>query len=243
MRVPSRVVMATGVMFILSTGCATKQFVRKRVDPLAQRVEQTEKKNQEQDAQLEELQRSVSAADERARGADSKAVEAASLARDAQSAAQKAQLTANDATAAAGRVTQRVQAVEERLQTINRYQLAASQTVLFAFNSSRLDSEGQALLDQLAGQIPSGAPYVIEVQGFTDSTGPSTYNVALSQRRAEAVARYLVVKHGVPVRAIHILGVGSESPVAENRTREGRKLNRRVEVRLFVSTEATLARQ
>ncbi len=75
---------------------------------------------------------------------------------------------------------------------------------------------------------------MIEVQGFTDKTGPASFNETLSQERADAVARYLANEHKIPVRSISTLGSGYALPVADDKTRDGRKQNRRVEVRLYV---------
>jgi OmpA-OmpF porin, OOP family len=72
------------------------------------------------------------------------------------------------------------------------------------------------------------------VQGFTDKTGSAVSNEQLSQARAASVARYLVNEHKIPVRSITTLGSGYALPVADDKTRDGRKQNRRVEIRLFV---------
>jgi OmpA-OmpF porin, OOP family len=72
------------------------------------------------------------------------------------------------------------------------------------------------------------------VQGFTDRTGSATYNETLSEARAQAVARYLTNQSQVPIRSISMLGSGYALPVADDKTRDGRKMNRRVEVRLWV---------
>jgi OOP family OmpA-OmpF porin len=65
------------------------------------------------------------------------------------------------------------------------------------------------------------------------------YNDELSARRAEAVARYLANEHKIPVRSINVLGSGYALPVADDKTRDGRKQNRRVEVRLYVPEVAS----
>jgi len=222
-------------LMLATSGCATKKFVRNRIDPLAQRVESAEKQNQEQDQKISELEDAVSRADERAQGADHAAREATALAQRAQQAADQAQASAGKAAVTAQQAVDGIKAVEQKFYGLVRYELAAAETVLFPFESSRLTAEAQATLDNFAGKIPRDIPYVIEVQGFTDRTGSAAYNLALSQRRAEAVARYLTLKHNVPLRAIHMLGVGSEAAVADNSTREGRRQNRRVELRLYVS--------
>ena len=75
--------------------------------------------------------------------------------------------------------------------------------------------------------------YVVEVQGFTDRTGSKLYNLQLSERRADAVVRYLTAEKNVPLVRIHRIGYGIDKPTAPNNTRKGRKENRRVEVRVL----------
>jgi outer membrane protein OmpA-like peptidoglycan-associated protein len=81
---------------------------------------------------------------------------------------------------------------------------------------------------------------VLEVQGYADSRGSIARNRALSQRRADAVIRYLVENHNIPLRRIVTpYGFGEMNPVAENETREGRAQNRRVEIKLLVNRGLT----
>ncbi len=75
---------------------------------------------------------------------------------------------------------------------------------------------------------------MIELQGFTDKIGSPTYNETLSEARVQAVARYLANEHQIPARSISMLGEGYARAVADDKTREGRKMNRRVEIRLWV---------
>lgn len=71
----------------------------------------------------------------------------------------------------------------------------------------------------------------IEISGHTDDAGPAEYNLQLSQRRADAVKRYLV-KAGIDDKRIKATGYGEASPIASNATPEGRRLNRRTELRV-----------
>jgi outer membrane protein OmpA-like peptidoglycan-associated protein len=68
------------------------------------------------------------------------------------------------------------------------------------------------------------------VEGHTDSIGEAKYNLWLSGRRAEAVRQLLIDQHGVNPSQITAVGRGEESPVADNHTADGRRLNRRVEL-------------
>ena len=75
--------------------------------------------------------------------------------------------------------------------------------------------------------------YAIEVEGFTDSTGPKQYNLELSQHRADSVVRYLTENDNVPLVKIHVIGLGEDEPAADNQTLDGRKQNRRVQIRVM----------
>jgi outer membrane protein OmpA-like peptidoglycan-associated protein len=80
------------------------------------------------------------------------------------------------------------------------------------------------------------------VQGFTDSTGPASYNAQLSRRRADSVIQYLAAKHNIPPFRIYVIGMGEANPVAENNNSAGRRKNRRVDVALLTnSLESTSA--
>ena len=70
---------------------------------------------------------------------------------------------------------------------------------------------------------------VIIAVGHTDSRGSDAYNQKLSQRRAEAVKKYLVGK-GIEANRVYTEGKGEKQPVADNKTKEGKAKNRRVEI-------------
>ncbi|SAK96707.1 membrane protein [Caballeronia fortuita] len=101
----------------------------------------------------------------------------------------------------------------------------------FDFDSADLKPKAKATLDKLvadAGGVRFGS---VTVEGYTDSTGPSAYNVGLSQRRAAAVVDYLR-SHGLNADNYSVKGFGKSNPVATNATTVGRAENRRVEVTL-----------
>jgi outer membrane protein OmpA-like peptidoglycan-associated protein len=159
-----------------------------------------------------------------AKAADQKATGAQQAASGAQQSADNAKTFAEQGLDRLGRT----------VDGLNKYQMAKSETVLFGVGRDALTADAKQQLDDLAKQAGGLDRYVIEIQGFTDKTGPASYNDVLSQRRAEAVARYLTIEYKIPVRSITMLGEGYAQPVADDKTRDGRKQNRRVEVKLWV---------
>ena len=108
--------------------------------------------------------------------------------------------------------------------------------MLFAVNSAVLSPSDRAELDRLASKAMTTKGYVIEIAGYTDSTGSVALNRQLSQQRADAVVRYLQENHDIPLRRmVTPFGYGMTRPVADNGTVDGRRQNRRVEVKILVS--------
>lgn len=97
----------------------------------------------------------------------------------------------------------------------------------FKTNSNSLTEPARQTLDQIAPALKAQPELRVEIQGYTDSTGPDEYNLKLSQRRADAVGEYLRME-GVPADSLTARGYGKASPIASNATREGRAENRRV---------------
>ncbi|CDF82834.1 OmpA family protein [Pseudomonas sp. QL9] len=103
----------------------------------------------------------------------------------------------------------------------------------FAFDSSKIDSRDKDKLDTIASKLKAEpASTELDISGHTDSVGSDAYNQKLSDRRAHAVADYLV-NAGVPASSIKsVEGYGESKPVADNKTKEGRADNRRVEIQI-----------
>lgn len=106
----------------------------------------------------------------------------------------------------------------------------------FDFDKSVLKPAGKAKLDDLVGKVKGINLEVIIAVGHTDSVGSDAYNQKLSVRRAESVKAYLVSK-GIEKNRIYTEGKGEKQPVADNKTKEGRAKNRRVEIEV-VGTRA-----
>ncbi|MDY0105861.1 MAG: OmpA family protein, partial [Giesbergeria sp.] len=99
----------------------------------------------------------------------------------------------------------------------------------FDFDKAVLKPEGKAKLDDLVSKVKGINLEVIIAVGHTDSVGSDAYNQKLSVRRSEAVKAYLVSK-GIEKNRVYTEGKGEKQPVADNKTKEGRAKNRRVEI-------------
>ncbi len=193
---------------LATPGCATKKYVRTQVGTVDQRVSEVDKKHSTALSNLEGKEtKDVSRVEERAMTAENKANDAARAAQQADQHAQQADQTARNATDLAQQAQNRLGEVSQAVNNIDSYRLQTSQDVLFGFNKATLTKAGQEKLDQLIQQAQSMPRYVVEVAGFTDRTGPRDYNLALSRRRADVVMRYLV-DHNIPLRRIHMIGLG-----------------------------------
>ena len=186
--------------------------VETRVDPVEGRVSQVEANAQRMSGQIDEL---------------------AAVANAAGGGAKAAQQTADAAVAG-------VNATNERISALDDYVVQDSTPILFRVNSAVLSAEAKTKLADVARKASMAKGYVIEISGFTDATGSVAKNRRLSQQRADAVVRYLVDNHDIPLRRIITpYGYGESKAVADNTTREGREQNRRVEVKILVNRGLT----
>ena len=186
--------------------------VETRVDPVEGRVSQVEQNAQRMSGQIDEL---------------------AAVANAAGGGAKAAQQTADAAVAG-------VNATNERISALDDYVVQDTTPILFRVNSAILSPDAKTKLADVARKASTAKGYVIEISGFTDATGSVAKNRRLSQQRADAVVRYLVDNHNIPLRRIITpYGYGESKAVADNTTREGREQNRRVEVKILVNRGLT----
>jgi len=159
--------------------------------------------------------------------------ELAAVSNAARGGAKAAQETADQAVAG-------VNATNERISALDDYTPMENTAVNFRTGSAVLLPDAKAKLDEIATKALNAKAYVVEVTGHADATGNANFNRQLSQRRADAVIRYLVEQHKIPLRRIITpYGFGATEPIADNKTREGRLQNRRVEVKILVNKGLT----
>ncbi len=136
----------------------------------------------------------------------------------------------------ADKANQGVATVNNRVGDIDNYDVKDTATVYFKLNSSVLSDEAKKDLDSIAQKALAQKGYMLDVEGFADTTGKAAKNQVLSEARANAVIHYLEQQANIPVRRILApTGMGTSHEVADNTTPEGRKMNRRVEVKILVS--------
>ena len=193
--------------------------VESRAAPLEERASNTETKLTQVEANAQRLSGQIE--------------ELQAVSNAARGGAKAAQQTADAAVAG-------VNATNERISALDDYQPQDTAAVNFKTGSAVLSPESKATLDQIASKAMNAKGYVLEVSGYADSRGSVNLNRQLSQRRADAVIRYLVESHSIPLRRIITpFGYGELNPVAENDTKEGRAQNRRVEIKLLVNKGLT----
>lgn len=156
--------------------------------------------------------------------------DASKMAAEAQRARAEAEEARRERDALQGKLMEALSEVTET-QRHDRGLICSFSDVLFDFDTATLTPGGREKLQKLANVLLSHPQsYRVEIEGHTDASGADDYNLQLSQQRAEAVRESLEQAGVDSARIVAARGVGSASPVASNDTREGRQLNRRVEV-------------
>jgi outer membrane protein OmpA-like peptidoglycan-associated protein len=203
-----------------------------------------------QDAERIEQERQAAVARAKAEAEAKAAAEAAEAKRKAAeeaqrqaelAAAREAQLKAKEAVARAEAERARKVAEAQRAQLLDQLNavletrdtprglVVTMADVLFDTGSYNLRPAARERLARLSGIISSHPGLMLQVEGYTDSTGTDEFNQRLSEQRAETTRSFLI-EQGVDEKAITAEGFGKANPIADNRTAEGRQRNRRVEI-------------
>lgn len=231
-----REVATAGVAFclvFLSAGCATKNYVQndinRSIQPLQVKLDNTNKQVAENGERITDLDRKT----------EKGISQAQSSAEEANQAAMRAQQSAADARGLAQQGVTDAEAAKQEIENADNFQPVKKATVLFKINRANLTPEDIETLDSLAQTVSGMKHYVIQVQGFTDNRGPKQYNLQLSEKRADAVVRYLTLEKQIPLVRVYRVGYGEDDPAASNKTRDGREQNRRVDVSILSPQQST----
>jgi outer membrane protein OmpA-like peptidoglycan-associated protein len=203
------IVLLVGLM--IGTGCATKKYVLGEVATIDQKVEGVETAVEENQKRIQEH--------------DGRLATLGSLIKQ-QEAEMKKQTTELDS---------RISEVKKAAQGKLLFQeVLKNDDAKFQFDSYELSDDAKAMLDEFVQfLIEQDKGVYLEIQGHTDSTGPESWNLILGEKRAEAVMEYLHKKYNIPLHRMEVISYGSEQPVGDNSTREGRAQNRRVAILVF----------
>lgn len=205
------------IVTLATSGCASKRYVRNQVNPVNYRVSALQAKTNDQVAYLNKTQinqqNEISATNERISTVDQKVSEVSSTAQASQGTASRAMDESTANTAKIEETNRAIATLGEGVANALNYQIVEKADVTFGPNQTALSPDAKIALDMIAMKVQSLPRTVVELVGFADSSGSAEHNLVLSQRRAEAVQRYLVMKN-VPLRNIRIIGVGAEAPPA-----------------------------
>jgi outer membrane protein OmpA-like peptidoglycan-associated protein len=196
---------------LAGTGCATKKYVMGEVATIDQKVEGVE-------TTVEENQKRIKEHDERL-------ATIGSLIKKQEAEISKQKTEFDNELTEVKKVARGKLIFQEVLK---------NNEAKFGFDSYELGDAAKTKLDEFVQKlIALDRGVYLEIQGYTDSTGPEAWNLVLGEKRAEAVRDYLHRKFNIPLHRMEVISYGSENPVGDNSTREGRAENRRVAILVY----------
>lgn len=203
------------VALVVSSGCATKDFVKetaaKQRAEVDQRIDKVEGQVSDGAQRIGGVETRVTEQGQRVEAVGSRVGTLETSVGEASGLAKGAQERANTAMTRADGAMTRADEVDGRLTRLwnnrNARSLVETAEIRFAFGKADLNDGAQTSLLLLVKEMKENARLAVELEGYTDSVGPVEYNVALSQRRVDAVRRFLV-RQGVEQTRIHAIGLG-----------------------------------
>jgi outer membrane protein OmpA-like peptidoglycan-associated protein len=228
------------VVLVLASGCATKKWVRETLNQRETVInQQVDQRMDQRDAKIGErigtVENRVTGESQRVDGMGQRLGTVETSVTEATAAATSARDSANAAKDTATSALTKAEDTDRRLTKLwsNRYnpKVVESIDVRFGFDRADLDDGAQTALAGLIKELQANPSLTVELLGYTDMKGPREYNYQLSQRRVEAVRRFLVDK-GISVARIQAVGLG---PYTASRAPEPEK--RRVTAKLMIDQD------
>ncbi|HJT70561.1 MAG TPA: OmpA family protein [Terriglobales bacterium] len=211
---------------------ARKKYVQRQTQPIRDRVNELDELTAANSKMIKDVdsraQSGIQMASSKANEADQHAVDAGNKATQAQ----------NTATQANTRLT----TVESVVSNIDQYKSTNQTEIRFRPGQTVLSAQAKQAIDQMAQPVKSQRGYIIEVQGFSSGKGQTA--IATSRKMADAVVRYLVENHEIPVYRIYVLGMGNapvQTASADNGEKPKRMSGGRVEISLLKNDLEQLA--
>jgi OmpA-OmpF porin, OOP family len=216
-------VLALAASMAASVGCASKNYVKQQTTPIINKTNELDDLTAQNSKAIKDVdaraQAGIQDVNTRAAAADQKAQAAGQQATQAQQLADNA--------------VHRVGVLSDAVSNLDNYKVVSETSVHFGFDKDFLTKQAKDELDKVAENVPNTKGYILTIEGGTDATGPADYNYNLSERRADSVIQYLSSKYNIPAHKIYLIGLGKDKPVQDNKSREGRAANRRVDVKLM----------
>lgn len=212
-----RIVLAAGVLgsMVMTQGCATREWVQEQMNPVASRVAQNDERLTKAENQLGNL------------GGRMKVVE----------------VKVGDFDGKLATIDTRTQQALDTMATgkLER-QVVVEAGATFKANSASLPPTAKKEIDAILGELKrspnAGDGVTFLIAGHTDNAGSEDYNYALGQKRANAVANYLVSQKQIDRAKVMPVSYGESAPLLDNATAKGREMNRRVEILVYREGEA-----
>jgi outer membrane protein OmpA-like peptidoglycan-associated protein len=202
---------------------ARKKYVQRQLTPVQNRVNELDELTAANSKMIKDVdgraQEGIKMASNKANEADQHAVDAGN----------KAQVAQDTATKANTRLT----TVEGVVSNIDQYKATNQTEIRFRPGQTVLSQNAKTALDQMADPLKGTHGYIVEIQGFSSGKGQTA--IATSRKMADAVVRYLVENHEIPVYRIYVLGMGNAPAptAADNGEKPKRMSGGRVEVSLL----------
>jgi outer membrane protein OmpA-like peptidoglycan-associated protein len=229
-RLTASLILCTGVA-LLGSACATKGYVREQVGTaetkLATRVDGQESALKDTNEKTAANAMAIDANRKDIQGLDGKVGQVGTLAADAKKQAESASEAVRDTDS-------KLEALNTRMTNRNKFAMVETKSVYFDFDKAALRDEGVNEIEDVAKALKADPNAVVELQGFADARGAERYNYQLTRERVDAVARYLVQRHGIELRRIHTVGMGKIVLAAGERgSNEVYSKARRVDIKLL----------
>jgi outer membrane protein OmpA-like peptidoglycan-associated protein len=231
MQAVKRIAVVVPAVLVLASGCATKNWVREMVGQREQEIDQrvgtkvavVEGRLGEEQQRVTRIEGQLGEATQRLGTVEKTVVEVGEHAKQAHTRADAAFTKADE--------------TDTRLTRLwsNRHKRQVVETlhVQFAFDKAELTDGAQTALLAIIKELKANPALSVDLEGFTDPTGPRDYNVTLSQRRVEAVRRYMV-EQGAELPRINSVGLGA---LNGGKGQEELAKQRRVTVKMLIAAE------
>jgi outer membrane protein OmpA-like peptidoglycan-associated protein len=202
------------VTMTLLTGCATKEYVGQQITPVSDRVTQAENKITKDEGQIAQLDSRLTADEGKISAVEGNV--------------SKVDAKAEKALAGLGNLK-----LERKVVLAEDEKEGAT----FAYKSSKLTDKSMKEIDSfisgLKSDLTGSSNVVFLVAGHTDGKGTEDVNYQLGKKRADAVAQYLITEKKIDPMHVVTVSYGKSAPVADNKTKDGRAKNRRVEIQVY----------